>query len=119
MAAQPIDKLLTIVVERKIEMKLDKNIVMVFDAKKSENRKKTVEANISSYEGRDQDDNPRYSNWRAYFVGDAYKEALTLENQDRIKILEGKIENNYNKESKKLFVTVTIFDFVAEPKESK
>lgn len=98
-------------------MKLDKNFAMVFDPKKSENRKKTVEANISTYEGTDQNDNPRYSSWRAYFVGDSYKEALNLENKTRIKILEGKIENNYNKEDKKLYVTVTIFDFVAEPKE--
>lgn len=98
-------------------MKLDKNVVMVFDPEKAKDRKRTVVANISSYEGRDADDNPRYATWRAFFVGDAYKEALELKNQTRIKILEGKIENNYNKESKKLFVTVTIFDFVAEPKE--
>ena len=97
-------------------MKLDRNYAMVFDPKKSENRKKTVEATISTYEGTDENDNPRYSSWRAYFVGDAYKPALELDNKTRILITQGKIENNYNKETKKLFVTVTIFDFAAEEK---
>ena len=36
---------------------------MVFQAKKDENRKRTVIADISTYEGRDQDDKPRYAAW--------------------------------------------------------
>ncbi len=34
---------------------------MVFQAKKDENRKRTVIADIRTYEGKDQDDKPRYA----------------------------------------------------------
>ena len=36
---------------------------MVFQAKKDENRKRTVIADIRTYEGKDQDDKPRYAAW--------------------------------------------------------
>lgn len=98
-------------------MNLSTNVVRVFQPEKAENRKKTVVANISSYEGRDQDDNPRYSSWRAFFVGDAYKDALDLENNTLIKMTNAKIENNYNKEQEKLYVSVTIFKFELEPED--
>ena len=100
-------------------MNLSENVVRVFEPQEAENRKRTVVANISSFEGRDADDNPRYSAWRAYFVGDAYKPALKLENNTLIRILSGKVENNYNKESKKLYLTVTIFEFELEEEDEK
>ena len=84
---------------------------MVFQAKKGENRKRTVIADIRSYEGRDQDDKPRYASWRARFVGEAYEDALGLEDKDRIIIQSGIVDNVYNKEKEKLYVTVTIFRF--------
>ena len=84
---------------------------MVFQAKKDENRKRTVIADISTYEGRDQDDKPRYASWRARFVGEAYEDALGLEDKDRIIIQPGIVDNVYNKEKEKLYVTVTIFRF--------
>ena len=84
---------------------------MVFQAKKDENRKRTVIADISTYEGRDQDDKPRYAFWRARFVGEAYEDALGLEDKDRIIIQSGIVDNVYNKEKEKLYVTVTIFRF--------
>ena len=101
-------------------MNLSENVVRVFDMDLPEYRKNTVVANISSFEGRDQDDNPRYSTWRAFFVGDAYKKALKLENKDKgflIKLKNAKVENNYNKDKDKLFLTVTIFDFEIEDED--
>lgn len=83
----------------------------VFSAKKDENRKRTVIADISTYEGKDQDGNPRYAHWRARFVGDAYEDALGLEDKDRIIIQSGIVDNFYSKEKEKLYVNVTVFQF--------
>ena len=93
------------------QMKLGKVKATVFESKKEENRKNTVTANISTYEGKDQDGNNQYCSWRARFVGDAYEKALGLEDKDRIVISKGKIENNYNKDKERLYVLVTVFDF--------
>ena len=101
-------------------MKLGENVVRVFDLDIAENRKNTVVANSSSFEGRDLDDNPRYSTWRTYFVGNAYKKALNLENKksgNLLKLTEAKIENNYNKKTGKLYVTLTVFDFELEAED--
>ena len=84
---------------------------MVFQAKKDENRKRTVIADIRTYEGKDQDDKPRYASWRARFVGEAYEDALDLEGKDRIIIQSSIVDNVYNKEKEKLYVTVTLFRF--------
>lgn len=92
-------------------MNLGKVNATVFDVKRDEKRKNTVTANISTYEGKDQEDNKRYCAWKARFVGEAFERALGLENKDRIVITKGKIENNYNKEQERLYVIVTIFEF--------
>ena len=68
-------------------------------------------ANIRTYEGKDQDDKPRYTSWWARFVGEAYEDALDLEDKDRIIIQFGIVDNVYNKEKEKLYVTVTLFRF--------
>jgi len=44
-------------------------------------------------------------------VGEAYEDALGLEDKDRIIIQSGIVDNVYNKEKEKLYVTVTIFRF--------
>lgn len=93
------------------KMKLGTVKATVFDAKKEAKRKNTVIANISTYEGKDQNGNNRYCAWKARFVGDAYEPALNLVDKDRIVITIGKIENNYNKEQEKLYVVVTVFEF--------
>ena len=100
-------------------MKLDKQYAMVFEPKKSETRKKTVECRLSTYEGTDQNDNPRYSTWWCDFVGTAYKDALDLESKDRIRIMEGKVENIYDKESGKSYLRVKIFDFYKDDKQEE
>ena len=57
---------------------------------------------IRTYEGKDQDGKPRYASWRARFVGEAYEDALGLEDKDRIIIQSGIVDNVYNKEKEKL-----------------
>ncbi len=93
-------------------MKLANDVkATVFELKKAENRKNTFLANISTFEGKDQDDNPKYSSWNTYFVGDAFDKASNLRDKDHIVITSGKIENTYDKEKKRLYVNVTVFDF--------
>lgn len=83
----------------------------VFDVKKAENRKNTVLARISTYEGKTKDEKAKYSSWNTSFVGDAYDKATELENKDKIILTNAKVENNYDKEKEKLYLNVTIFDF--------
>lgn len=49
--------------------------------------------------------------WHARFVGNAFESAKELSDRDRIIINSAKIENHYDKEAKKLYVTLVIFDF--------
>ena len=68
----------------------------VFNITESENRKNTVTANFSTYEGEDKDGNAVYSSWRTHFVGNAYEKAKSLTEKDKILLLNAKVENNYN-----------------------
>ena len=87
----------------------------VFNITESATRKNTVNANLSTYEGTDKEDKPIYSSWRTNFVGKAFDKAKNLKEKDKILLLNAKVENNYNKEQDKLYVTLTVFDFaVAE-----
>ena len=90
----------------------------VFEARIDEKRKRTVIADISVYEGKDQDDQARYSSWKTKFVGEAYEDALKLNDKDKIVIRSGLVDNFYNKETKKLYVTVTIFKFEKVTREA-
>ncbi|NBH62305.1 hypothetical protein D1155_11650 [Anaerotruncus sp. 80] len=99
-------------------MKIETINATVFEPKKEDGRKDTVIANISTYEGKNQNDKARYCSWRTRFVGEAYEKALGLKDKDRIVIKAGKVENNYNKEKEKLYVMVTVFDFEYEEEKS-
>ena len=94
-------------------MKIANNVhATVFDPKEDPAiRKNTVMANISTYEGKDKDEKSVYSSWRANFVGDAYEKAKGLKSKDRIVLTNAKVENSYIKETEKLYITVTVFDF--------
>ena len=95
-------------------------LVNVFDVKKSEKMKNTARANLGSYEGKDADGNAKFSSWHARFVGEAYKKAAKLKGKERISLINAKVESSYNKEEKKSYVTVTVFDFGPAPaKEEK
>lgn len=50
------------------------------------------------------------TNWFARFVGKAFEKLGELESKDKIKI-SGKISNPYNKETKKSFLNLVVFDF--------
>lgn len=63
-----------------------------------------------------------YMHWPAKFVGDAFEAAKSLRDKDCINILNGVIENIYNKEKKTYYVTVVVFEFefvTSEPKEKE
>ncbi len=83
----------------------------VFEPRISSKMKNTVLADISTYEGNDQEGNPRYSSWNCKFVGSGFELAKTLEDRNKILIKRGKVENTYNKEQEKLYVNVTVFEF--------
>lgn len=85
--------------------------VKVFDLELNQKRKNTYTGKVSSFEGKDSDGDNKYSSWFANFVGDAFEKAANLKNTDTITLLRAKIENQYNKDSKMRYVTITIFDF--------
>lgn len=87
---------------------------IVFDVKLSEKRKDTYYGTLSTYEGKeliDGEEKGRYSSWNVNFVGDAFKKAEALENGTKIILSNAKVENIYNKESKKGYTIVTVFKF--------
>lgn len=94
----------------------EKQKVSVFQPRKSEMIKSTVEATISSSRKK-QDQDYEYFSWNAKFVGMAYQKALELQDKDRIMLTEAAVENYYNKEKRKLYVSVIIFDFEMVKKE--
>jgi len=51
------------------------------------------------------------SNWLATFFGEAKEKALNLQKGDTIEILKGGIKSLYNKENKKTYTNLIIFDF--------
>ena len=50
------------------------------------------------------------TNWFATFVGKALEKIDELETKDKIKI-SGKVSNPYNKETKKAYVNLLVWDF--------
>lgn len=83
----------------------------VFNITEAENRKNTIKANLSTYEGKDKEDKPIYSSWRTNFVGKAYEKAKDLKEKDKILLINAKVENDYNKEQDKVYILLTVFDF--------
>lgn len=94
-------------------LQIKEQTVMVWDVKEAEKVKNTMEANVSTSKIlRNGDTEERkYMSWATKFVGKAYEPAKNLKDKDIIKIKEAGIENYYNKESEKLYVTLVIFDF--------
>lgn len=75
---------------------------------------KILFATLSSSKKNVKDGAVSYDNmtWSAKFVGGAFEKAKSLKELDKIDILKGAITNKYDKDSKRLFVEVTVFDFV-------
>jgi hypothetical protein len=91
----------------------------IFEPKESEKKKNTVTANFSTYEGKEKDGSAKYSSWIIYFVGNAFQPAKELKTKDLIKLTNAKIENSFNKETKKNFIWITVFSFEKVEKKSK
>ena len=75
---------------------------------------KCVKANLTTSKKNANNADEKYSNmyWKAKFVGEkAFEKAKLLKDKDKIEILKGTIENTYDKDTKSLWVNVTIFDF--------
>lgn len=81
--------------------------VSVFEV---EEKGKYCTANLSTFK-KNTDNTYTYMYWKARFVGKAFEKAKKLKDKDKIEIANGIIENNYDKEKDKLWVTVTIFEF--------
>lgn len=94
-------------------LQVKEQTVMVWDVKEAENVKNTVNANISTSKvvKNGESEERKYMSWQTKFVGKAYEPAKELKDKDIIKIKEAGVENYYNKESEKLYVTLIIFDF--------
>lgn len=73
-------------------------------------KEKQVQCNLSTGK-KNQDDTYTNMTWRARFVGNAFEKAKELQDKDRIEIINGAVENTYDKENEKLYVNVVIFDF--------
>ena len=73
---------------------------------------KYVKANLSTSK-KDPRTESGYSHmsWHTRFVGEAAEKAKELTDKDRIIINSAKIENNYDKEAGKLYLTLVVFDF--------
>ena len=84
-----------------------KNIT-VFDV---EDKGKYISANLSTSK-KNRDDTYTRMSWKARFVGEAFEKAKSLCDKDKIEITNGAIENSYDKDAKKLWLTVIVFDFV-------
>lgn len=81
--------------------------VTVFDA---EDKGKYVQANLS--EGRkNQDGTWTNMSWRTRFVGKCKDRASGLQDKDKITITNGIVTNEYNKEQKRVYVNVVVFEF--------
>lgn len=88
--------------------------VTVFEVKENEHRKNTKTVNLSSYEGKDKDGNAVYSSWYANFVSNAYKKADSLNEKDHIILTNATVSTSYDKETKKQYINLTVFDFEKE-----
>lgn len=53
----------------------------------------------------------RHMSWHTRFVGEAVEKAKELKDRDKIIINSARIENSYNKETGKLYLTLVVFDF--------
>lgn len=77
---------------------------------KVEDKGNYVKATLSTSEKK-QDGTYEYSNWFASFVGNCKEQAKSLQEKDTITIVKGKLTNVYNKETKKSYTNMTVFEF--------
>lgn len=69
-----------------------------------------VKATLSTSEKK-QDGSYEWSNWNAAFLGKSLDKAKQLKDGDKITVVKGKLTNVYNKETKKSYTNMTVFEF--------
>lgn len=79
----------------------------VFEVKDED---KVVKVNLSTSK-KQADDSFVNMYWKGVFVGKAKEKAKELKDKDKIEIVNGAVENKYDKETKKTWVSIVIFDF--------
>ena len=85
---------------------------------RAEDKGKYVQATISTARKDKRTDEYINSNWFCRFVGKALDQARGLSDKDRIEIKNAAIENIYDKEKKRSYLNVVIFEFeMQQPKE--
>lgn len=84
--------------------------VSVFEV---EDQGKFAKCNLTSSK-KNKDESYTNCYWKARLVGEAFKKSKELKDKDKINIKKGIVENQYDKENKKSWVTVTIFDYELE-----
>ena len=79
---------------------------------KIEDKGKSVVASCSTSE-KDRQNEGEYinSNWNVRFVGKCLEDAKQLSEGDRVKIVGGKITNVWDKENKRNWLNVVVFEF--------
>ena len=81
-----------------------------------------IQANLSTGK-KNKDGTYTNMSWRTRFVGNAKGKAKALQDKDKIEIVNGLVENTYDKEKKTTYVNVTVFEFevmtTAIPKETE
>lgn len=87
----------------------------VFEIKLNDKRKNTYSGNVSTFEGKDENNKSKFCTWHANFVGDAFDKAGALKDKDDIVLTRAKLDNYSNKETKVFYVNVTVFDFEKLP----
>ena len=85
----------------------------VFSPKMKEENAKTVFATLSEAEKVERNGQVgyRYHNYYARFVGGAFEKAKELKEKDSIDIKKWSISVDYNKETGKTYVSLTVFEF--------
>lgn len=87
--------------------------VTVFNPTIDKKKERTVFATLSTSKKNVKEGAVTYENmsWNASFVGAAYDKALNLKDRDKIDVIKGAITNRYDKELRRLYVDVIVFDF--------
>lgn len=91
----------------------------VWSCDRNENRKNSFRVSLSTYEGKDANDQNKYANWFADFVGKAYEKADRLRKGDHIILSNAKIENTYLKDKDKTYYNLTVFDYKMDNEEKE
>jgi hypothetical protein len=76
-------------------------------------KEKYVQAKLSTGK-KNQDGSWTNMSWNVRFIGKCYDQASRLKEKDKIELRSGYVENSYDKETKKSYVNVIVFEFETE-----